>query len=64
MRLLKVLLLGSVVCSSLLIAERNFDGYSYFATGIENFRYSEKFFSIKCEISLLLVYLDLTVKQS
>jgi hypothetical protein len=43
MRLLKVLLLGSVVCSSLLIAERNFDGYSYFATGIENFRYSEKF---------------------
>jgi hypothetical protein len=34
---------GSAASDVKKFKERNFDGYSYFAFGIENFRYSEKF---------------------
>ncbi|WP_456480707.1 hypothetical protein [Nautilia sp.] len=44
---MKRLLLLSLIASSALFAansdDRNFDGYSYFAMGVENFRYTEKF---------------------
>ena len=39
----KSLLLSLALSSLLFGAERNFDGYSYFAVGVENFSYSEKF---------------------
>jgi hypothetical protein len=43
---MKKLVLLSLIASSFLFAgdkDRNFDGYSYFAIGVENFKYSEKF---------------------
>lgn len=40
----KSLILAALICSvSFGATNRNFDGYSYFAMGIENFQYSEKF---------------------
>jgi len=41
----KSIVVACLLCigSSAFAADRNFDGYSYFAVGIENFRYSEKF---------------------
>ena len=39
----KTILLLVIAISSLIANERNFDGYSYFAIGIENFSYTEKF---------------------
>ena len=39
----KTILLSVIAISSLIANERNFDGYSYFAVGIENFSYTEKF---------------------
>jgi len=33
----------ALIGASLFAADRNFDGYSYFAIGVENFKYTEKF---------------------
>jgi hypothetical protein len=40
----KILLISSLVAVSLFAAnDRNFDGYSYFAIGVQHFEYNEKF---------------------
>jgi hypothetical protein len=39
----KILILSSIAAITLFAADRNFDGYSYFATGVQHFEYTEKF---------------------
>ena len=45
-KILKTLLIGSLVTTFAIadeLKDRSFDGYNYFAVGVENFQYSEKF---------------------
>jgi hypothetical protein len=39
----KLLIISSIAAITLFAGERNFDGYSYFAVGLEHFEYTEKF---------------------
>jgi hypothetical protein len=39
----KILIISGIAAITLFAADRNFDGYSYFATGVQHFEYTEKF---------------------